>query len=237
MTAWLRDFRGHFYHFAAIASTQTYLLEHRDSSLPLVCLAECQRAGYGQRGAKWFSPQGQLSVSIRYPFAFPAATQQGLAQFIALQLAVLLARKGKPVTVKWPNDLFLGEHKMGGILVDTLARGEGSAAIVGVGLNLRRPPKSRVDFAYYDDFGGAPPAFSECIAVLLEALDNWRERPYLPVDNDWRRYDRHYRRRCLLQGRPSAATLCGIDQKGRLIAKDKDGLHFLSNTRILTCIS
>ncbi len=237
MAAWLREFRGHFYHFAAIASTQTYLLKHRDSSLPLVCLTESQQAGYGQRGTKWISPQGGLFVSIRYPFAFPAATQQGLSQFIALQLAVLLARAGKPVTVKWPNDLFLGEHKMGGILVDTLARGEGSTAVVGVGLNLRRPPQSHIDFAYYDDFADAPPAFSEFIVVLLEALENWGERPYLPADHGWRRYDRHYRHRCLLQGRPSAATLCGIDQKGRLIAKDKDGLHFLSNTRILKCIS
>lgn len=237
MTPWLRDFRGHFYHFTEIPSTQTYLLKHHDSALPLVCLADRQRAGYGRRGAKWCSPDGQLYLSLRYPFAFPVTTQQGLAQFIALQLAVLLARERLPITVKWPNDLFIGERKMGGIMVDTLARGEGSAAVVGIGLNLRRPPQGPADFAYYEDLGQAAPAFAECIAVALEALEHWASRPYLPADNDWHRYDRHYRRRCLLQGREAPVLLCGIDQKGRLIAKDEEGLHFLTNTRILTCIS
>lgn len=238
MTARLRDLRGHFYHFAEIASTQTYLLEQPDSALPVICLAERQRAGYGQRGAQWLSPPGgQLYLSIRYPFAFPVTTLQGLAQFIALRLAVFLSHADKSITVKWPNDLFIGARKMGGILVDTLAREQGSTAIVGVGLNLRRPRQGSVDFAYYDDLGQKVPASAEFIVILLEALENWAERPYLPVDNDWQRYDRHYLRRCLLEGRESPALLCGIDQKGRLIARDENGLSFLSNTRIVQCIS
>lgn len=238
MTARLHDLRGHFYHFAEITSTQTYLLEHPDSAFPVICLAERQTAGYGQRGAKWVSPPGgQLYLSIRYPFAFPVATLQGLAQFIALRLVVFLSHSDKSITIKWPNDLFIGARKMGGILVETLTREQGSAAIVGIGLNLHRPRQNQVDFAYYDDLGQKAPAFVALIVLLLEALENWGERPYLPVDNDWQHYDRHYLHRCLLEGRKSPALLCGIDQKGRLIARDENGLSFLSNTRIIQCIS
>jgi len=79
------------------------------------------------------------------------------------------------VRVKWPNDLYCGESKLGGILIETSGEtGEGSAAVIGVGINVRLAARTReligrpaTDVASHCD---AVPGRSELFLALLESL-------------------------------------------------------------------
>ncbi len=95
-------------------------------------LALQQTAGRGRLGRPWVSPPGgmYLSVILRPPLA---STQWPL---LAIAMAVGAATgaqhvSGRPITLKWPNDLLWGGRKVGGVLVD----GSESVAVAGMGIN------------------------------------------------------------------------------------------------------
>jgi BirA family biotin operon repressor/biotin-[acetyl-CoA-carboxylase] ligase len=99
-----------------------------------------QTAGRGRWGRRWASPAGRgVYASLVVPVAAPAelaalplAVAVGLAQALDRHLAVAGAERCR---LKWPNDLTVGGRKLGGILIDALAEGERSAAVVGFGIN------------------------------------------------------------------------------------------------------
>jgi BirA family biotin operon repressor/biotin-[acetyl-CoA-carboxylase] ligase len=106
-------------------------------------LAECQTAGRGRRGRAWHSPaQGNIYTSV-IAVPEPGATRIGpwlswIPLFSALAAADCLAtHTGIAVTVKWPNDLLVGEKKVGGILCEqTTTPDRRMAIVIGLGLNI-----------------------------------------------------------------------------------------------------
>jgi BirA family biotin operon repressor/biotin-[acetyl-CoA-carboxylase] ligase len=105
-----------------------------------------QTGGRGSRGRLWASPRGGLWLSILFrPQAAPGLELLSLR--VGLAVAQALELLGAPqVGLKWPNDLMLGDRKLGGILCE--ARWQGSApgwVAAGVGLNVANnaPPPLR----------------------------------------------------------------------------------------------
>lgn len=106
-----------------------------------------QTMGRGQRGNSWESQPGKnitLSLMLR-PEALDARCQFLISQAVAVAAAdfvsEIIARDGvaQPVTVKWPNDIYVGNRKIAGILIEnTLASSRVSASIVGIGLNVNQ---------------------------------------------------------------------------------------------------
>lgn len=228
----MQTFPGHCYFFARLDSTQRYLLDHPRTSLPLLCVAREQSAGVGQRGRVWQSPPGHLYMSFAVNLPGDAALHQGLAQAVALCLAETLDPEARHLRLKWPNDLFLAGRKLGGILVDTLPRGDDICAVIGIGINV----EARDDAAGIRDIDeetDAETLLARILPALMQRLANWKEKPYLPVDHRWPDYDLYHGKRCILEGIEEPQRLRGIDQKGRLIAQDATGkLQFLTQTRI-----
>lgn len=109
-------------------------------------LADEQTAGYGRHGHTWESLKGNLMCSL---ILFPQKPLQHLGQlsFIAsLTLSQTLSPLLKPgvnLTLKWPNDILLDNHKIGGILVetDTNITEPYPAVILGMGLNIKQAPQ------------------------------------------------------------------------------------------------
>ncbi|MDO5091777.1 MAG: biotin--[acetyl-CoA-carboxylase] ligase [Cardiobacteriaceae bacterium] len=228
----MQTFPGHRYFFAHLDSTQRYLLEHPASLLPLLCVAREQSAGVGQRGRVWQSPPGHLYMSLAVNLPGSPALHQGLAQAIALCLAETLDPKAQRIRLKWPNDLFLDERKLGGILVDTLPRGENLCAVIGIGINLS-PRDDAAGYHSLDENACADTLLDKILPVLMQHLETWQEKPYLPINHRWAEYDRFHGKTAILDGIATPQQLLGIDQKGRLIAKDTHGkLQFLTHTRI-----
>jgi len=114
------------------------------SGAALAC--ELQTAGRGRRGAAWHSGLGTgLTFSLLWRLEHGAAMPGGLSLAVGVACARALESSGaRGIALKWPNDLLLGEAKLGGILVEAQAAGEGATdAVIGIGLNVRMSESQR----------------------------------------------------------------------------------------------
>lgn len=123
-----------------IDSTNQYLLD-RLSELQSgdACVAEYQQAGRGRRGRKWFSPFGSnLYLSMYWRLEQGPAAAIGLSLVIGIVIAEVLQSLGADkVRVKWPNDLYLQDRKLSGILVEVTGKtGDAAQIVSGAGINL-----------------------------------------------------------------------------------------------------
>lgn len=104
-----------------IDSTNQYLMD-RMASLQSgdACVAEYQQAGRGRRGRQWFSPFGSnLYLSMYWHLEQGPAAAMGLSLVIGIVIAEALQQQGAPdIRVKWPNDIYLNDRKLAGILVE-----------------------------------------------------------------------------------------------------------------------
>ena len=99
----------------------------------LIVMAERQTAGRGRRGAAWFSPAGEsLAFSILVRPTEPKALWPRLALAAGLAVAEAVETFGLSAGIKWPNDVWIGQRKVAGILVEAAA----DFAVVGIGLNV-----------------------------------------------------------------------------------------------------
>lgn len=124
-------------------STNSYLLERLEASpTGRVLVCEHQRAGRGRRGRKWTSGIGSsLTFSLVWRFNCGTAALAGLSLAVAVAVAQALeSLRLSGISLKWPNDLLFAERKLGGILIEVNGDPQGaSAAVIGVGLNVRLP--------------------------------------------------------------------------------------------------
>ena len=100
-------------------------------------LAENQTRGRGRMGRQWVSVSGNLFAAIRLP---DAARSLGtlLPMAVALPLVDTLASLGVPGLIKWPNDIMVGQCKVGGILVEEKQK----ILVAGIGVNLCAAPEN-----------------------------------------------------------------------------------------------
>ena len=123
-----------------IDSTNQYLLSKLDT-LPsgYACVAEYQQAGRGRRGRQWFSPFGSnLYFSLYWRLEQGPAAAMGLSLAVGIVVAKVLRQlSGQQIKVKWPNDLYLNDKKLAGILVEIAGKtGDVAHVVIGMGINL-----------------------------------------------------------------------------------------------------
>ncbi|MDH3200151.1 MAG: biotin--[acetyl-CoA-carboxylase] ligase [Myxococcales bacterium] len=107
-----------------------------------VVLANEQTHGRGARGRQWVSPPGTdiyFSV-VAHPVVEPASSAMvTLAAGLGVRDAVAAWVPGRPVTVKWPNDIWIDRRKCAGVLVESRTVGTSvDSVIIGVGVNVNR---------------------------------------------------------------------------------------------------
>ena len=120
-------------------------------NLTVVAAVE-QTAGRGQRGNKWLTRPGEnitLSVLVRpgndgIP-PLKASDAFRLTACTALSVAEYISSKGVRCSVKWPNDIYCGDRKISGMLIESsLSEGYITNSIIGIGINLNQtafPPE------------------------------------------------------------------------------------------------
>jgi len=127
----------------SVPSTNDYLFDlvkNSETLLPkMALLAEIQTAGKGRQGRVWVSPPGSISLSLYWPFNRTLEQMYGLSLVVGIAVArVLLSNGLDDVKLKWPNDIFWQERKLGGILIETRQNRVGIVdTIIGIGLNVQ----------------------------------------------------------------------------------------------------
>ncbi|MBR1961481.1 MAG: biotin--[Alistipes sp.] len=106
-----------------------------------VVWADFQTAGRGQRGHEWHSRRGEnLTFSVVLePNFLPIAEQFSVSEVVALSLVDMLADYGVEARIKWTNDIYVGDRKLVGILIEhSLSSTTLRRTIVGVGINVNQ---------------------------------------------------------------------------------------------------
>lgn len=114
-----------------------------------VILADEQTAGRGQRGTIWSSKAGENILLSLYvtPDNLSVNQQVALTHFASVSAVKVLRKIGISAKIKWPNDIFVNDQKIGGILIENTILGSRIAhSIIGIGLNV-----NQIDF---HDFNG-----------------------------------------------------------------------------------
>jgi len=131
--------------FEAVASTNDYLHQLIDSGQAdnlTVVIANHQTKGRGHGDNSWESEEGlNLTCSLLYlPKGIAADLQFCISQAISIGLVKLLEETtSRKFIVKWPNDIFYGDKKVAGILIEnTIIGNMVQASIIGIGLNVNQ---------------------------------------------------------------------------------------------------
>lgn len=206
--------------FDSVSSTQRAardLLESGRARVGHIVVADQQTAGRGRLGRVWTSPPGGLYATFIVPSDRLLALRAGLAAARALEAL------GVAVQLKWPNDLVVGERKLGGILIEA----DADVARVGIGINLTTSPlgdaTNLFDLGVRVDRDALVRAIhSELVAQESEAgiLDSYRTRSAtlgrrVRID--------------VTAGRMINGQAIGIDELGRLLVETRDGVDVVSS--------
>ncbi|WP_455854018.1 bifunctional biotin--[acetyl-CoA-carboxylase] ligase/biotin operon repressor BirA [Pantoea endophytica] len=219
-----------------IDSTNQYLLDRMDQ-LPsgYTCIAEYQQAGRGRRGRKWFSPFGSnLYMSMYWRLEQGPAAAMGLSLVIGIIMAEVIQSLGAAdVRVKWPNDLYLNDRKLAGILVELTGKtGDAAQIVIGAGVNLlmRSEGTAEINQGWINlQEAGVDIDRNELAAKLInslrEALPIFERDGLAPFVSRWEALDNFINRpvKLLIGDREVYGIARGIDKQGGLLL-EQDGV-------------
>lgn len=139
--------KGHFDFFflESVNSTNDKIKDLAQNKKKSIALFSAEQTnGKGRSRNSWLSQRGDLTCSF---FLYEKFSLKDLGRInIMISVCVLDAikdiTKGLDVKIKWPNDIYIGEKKLGGILIETKVSKEHIISlIIGVGVNLTSSPK------------------------------------------------------------------------------------------------
>lgn len=230
----LGPFAGHLLWYDTVRSTSDVAaaLAERGAAEGSVVAANAQTAGRGRHGRRWVSPSGAglyLSAVLRPSrAAVPVLTiAAGVAVADAIQAAT-----GLDVAVKWPNDVYVGERKLAGVLAEAADRL--TYVILGIGINVLAaayPPEIAARATSLEEELGRPVdrglLLAECLAALARRYDDLQGGRTDDIVDAWRR------RAARTMGRRVRWDACGtttegvaenIDATGALIVRTSAGV-------------
>jgi len=220
-----------------IDSTNQYLLDRMDTlESGDACVAEYQQAGRGRRGRQWVSPFGSnLYLSMYWRLEQGPAAAMGLSLVIGIVLAEALKELGAAdIRVKWPNDIYLDDRKLAGILVELTGKtGDAAQIVIGAGINLamRTPAAEAINQGWINlqEAGiivDRNVLSAKIVNKLRLALAQFEQDGLAPFVGRWASLDNFINRpvRLLIGDREILGIARGIDQQGGLIL-EQDGVR------------
>jgi BirA family biotin operon repressor/biotin-[acetyl-CoA-carboxylase] ligase len=222
-----------------LSSTNSYLLKQIKTKATCtdVCFAEYQTHGRGRYGRQWVSPFGtNIYLSLSWLFKTGFASITGLSLAIGVAVVRALTEIGVDnIGLKWPNDIYWQDKKLGGILIELSNEvSQGCYAVIGLGLNLYLPKKETTSItqpwidlekiiptAHYSRNYLSALLLNHLLAILVD-FEQKTLKNYLP---EWRQYD-------CMQGREVSiykgqqrvnGIMIGVDDDGKLQLKEHSG--------------
>ena len=219
---------------ATVDSTNSELMRRARAGQrdPVLLVAEQQTAGRGRLGRSW---QSGAADSLTFSLALPLASADWSG--LSLAVGISVARSLHPaLRLKWPNDIWLEDRKLGGILIETASFGEKRFAVIGIGLNIRpragdglsTAPASLQELLLQVE---APEALSRIVPALVQAILLFQTQGFGP-------FQEAFEVRDVLRGR--AVTLsdgtigdaAGVDATGALLVHTAAGMKAITSAEV-----
>ncbi|MCF0175947.1 MAG: biotin--[acetyl-CoA-carboxylase] ligase [Bacteroidales bacterium] len=208
-----------------------------------VIAARWQSAGRGQRGNTWSSDKGEnltFSIVLKYGDgslpAIPAASQHSVSMAASLALVDFLADFGISAGIKWPNDIYVSDRKICGMLIEHTLCGSSSLknSIIGIGLNLNQhifdpsipnPTSMSLETGCSYDCESMLEEFVQCFAKALPKLGCMPQLEAAFLENLWRKDELHTYVDCrdINTEVPFKGIIRGITPLFRLIVENEKG--------------
>lgn len=202
---------------------------------PVLLVAEQQTAGRGRLGRGWHSAAGDsLTFSLGLPLA--PAEWSGLSLAVGVSVADSLHPR---IRLKWPNDLWLADRKLGGILIETASFGAGGGgryAVIGIGLNiapraaegLSTPPAAVRELLPQAD---APEVLQRVAAPLVADVLRFAQAGFAPFQARFDARDA-LRGRAVTLSDGTAGVAQGVNGSGSLLVHTAAGLQAVSSSEV-----
>ncbi len=200
-----------------------------------IIVAERQSAGRGQRGNKWISGEGlNLTLSaVICPKGLAVGKQFLVLQAAALAICDVLQINGLQPRIKWTNDIYIGDEKIVGILIENkLSGSQLLRSIVGIGLNINQrlfdpalPNPTSMAVAADKEFDRSTilEELEEALMARFDMLDSGESEQLSRNYHDliYRRGEEHSFK--LRSGELKQGTIQGVRASGELIISWADG--------------
>jgi BirA family biotin operon repressor/biotin-[acetyl-CoA-carboxylase] ligase len=202
----------------------------------MVIMAKEQTGGFGRLEREWFSPKGGVWISIIFQKPIPVELIQGFSIRYGLYLASF-AISGVDLKVRWPNDLMIGDKKVGGILTEFSSKGNKlNHLIIGLGLNVNIPKNAFPDelrstaTSFYEELNKEIDIIEieqfviEVTAMLFAKLEN-ETVAITNLKQLWKDLSYTYQKEIeiIIDNKKIIGTEVGICESGELIIELKDG--------------
>jgi len=215
-------------------STNQFLLERLVTNQPhnYLVLAEMQTEGRGRRGRNWVSPfASNIYMSLLWTLDISIAEIGGLSLVVAISVAKAIQKCGvSNVMLKWPNDIYVDNKKLAGILLEL--RGESNSpcnAVIGIGVNVNMPQESGASIEQeWIDMESALKCsinrnylVSEILNELIPRLQKFNVHGFNEFRDEWNTLDLLAEKSIKIDGHMSLneGTAHGVDQYGALIVE------------------
>lgn len=209
---------------------------------PVLLVAEEQTAGRGRLGRPWQSRAGDsLTFSLGLPLA--PADWSGLSLAVGVSLAESLAPStagGPAIGLKWPNDLWMADRKLAGILVETASVGEGGSGarftVIGAGVNIAERPGEGLSTApawlreAWPE-AGAPEALGRIALPLVQALQAFEAWGFAPFRERFHARD-VLRERSVVLSDGTQGTAHGVSEDGGLLVHTAAGMKTITSSEV-----
>jgi len=220
-----------------IDSTNNYATKEILTKRPLegtVYIAYEQVAGRGQLNNRWESEKGKnltLSVVV-YPVFVPIMKQFEISKVFALGISDFFSEFVGDVSVKWPNDIYVGKNKIAGLLIEnSIQSGKISSCVAGMGLNINQErflsdapnPVSLTQITGEKyDLDNSLKLLCEKLTLRYKQLCSGRTDL---IDNDFhlRLFRLNEWAKYIEAEGEYEGLIKGVDEIGRLVVKDRDG--------------
>lgn len=231
-----------------LESTNSYLMKLAAQNAPHAsCVAaSLQTKGRGRRGRTWQAGLGvSLTFSLLWRFQSGAAALSGLSLAVGVALIRAMRSLGlSEMQLKWPNDLVVHHqgrhHKLAGILIELQGDMEGpSAAVIGIGINLRLPEQVKqhidqpaIDIAALSEHWRDPSLLlGLMLRHLADALSTFEQRGFSAMHEEWTGYHAYQNqtvRMLLPDGRETQGVARGVAEDGILLVETAAGVQRFS---------
>ena len=216
-----------------VSSTNDYLsYKYARDLFPLVVIANNQRAARGRNKKTWVS-LNQKSISLSLCF-------RANAQYLDLRylsylsciclLSAIKENSSDDIKIKWPNDLYVNNKKVSGILIESLSINKEFYVSIGIGININIPKNYSIDNPYSNldkkmDYSSLISSFCDALFKNINHIDITKIIDLYNKNLFW-----YQERVCIKDNNKSyEGELLGINEQGQLMIENNGIIESIDN--------